>query len=115
MCLSGIMTCASERHDAHRGQCHAVRLCWREEVIRYVTQCNEEQRQERHDVTERDPKVETEGLYEHVVDEDSGEGHTDVSEAHVEHDSGVRVLGLVVVHCRDEAVVRQEKACPTHD
>lgn len=92
-----------------------VRNSWGEDIIGHIEDSHQEKHHKCHDVSEGDPDVQGESLHQEVVQQKRNECCDNVSKAHVKHNGGGRVLGLVVVYGCDEAVVGKEEASATED
>ena len=108
------LTCGPHREDGHQEEDQGVGLVSVEE--RHPDQHQEdEEDQEGEEVTKDDPGLETEGLYDDIVQEDSYQRSQDVDQADVEDDGGAREDVLEEVDSCDEAVVRKEEADARHE
>ena len=74
-----------------------------------------QQDQEREKVAEHDPRLQTERLYDQIVEQHSYQRSQDVDQADVEDDGGARKDVLEEVDSCDEAVVRKEEADARHE
>ena len=74
-----------------------------------------QQDQQGEKVAEHDPRLQTERLYDQIVEQHSYQRSQDVDQADVEDDGGAREDVLEEVDSCDEAVVRKEEADARHE
>ena len=108
------LTCGSHREDGHQEEDQGVCLVSVEEGEPDQHQ-EDEKDQEGEEVTKHDPGLQTERLYDDIVQEDSNQRSEDVDQADVEDDGGAREDVLEEVDRCDEAVVRKKEANSRHE
>ena len=107
------LTCGSHREDGHQEKDQGVGLVSVEEGQPDQHEEDEED-QEGEEVTKHNPGLQTERLYDDIVQEDSYQPSEDVDQADVEDDGGAREDVLEEVDSCDEAVVRKKEANARH-
>ena len=108
------LTCGPHREDGHQEEDQAVCLV-RAEKGQPDQHQEDEKDQEGEEVTKHDPGLQTERLYDDIVQEDSNQRSEDVDQADVEDDGGAREDVLEEVDRCDEAVVRKKEANSRHE
>ena len=108
------LTCGPHRECGHQEEDQAVSLVSVEDGEPDQEEEGEEN-QEGEEVPKHDPALQTEGLYDHIVQQDSDQCSEDVDQADVEDDGGAREDVLEEVDRCDEAVVRQKEANSRHE
>lgn len=107
------LTCGPHRECGHQEEDQAVSLVSVEDGEPDQEEEGEEN-QEGEEVPKHDPALQTEGLYDHIVQQDSDQCSEDVDQADVEDDGGAREDVLEEVDSCDEGVVRKKEGNARH-
>ena len=107
------LTCGPHRERGHQEEDQGVGLLSVEDG-QPDQQEEAQQDQQGEKVAEHDPRLQTERLYDQIVEQHSYQRSQDVDQADVEDDGGAREDVLEEVDSCDEGVVRQKEANTWH-